>query len=700
MRVRYLLTVVLLFTLCGTATAQNPDTTRAPIELPEIGVTAQRARPYAADTATAGSKLPLPLRDLPQTVTVVTDGVIRDRNLTSTSRLADNVSGVVPLVGYDGYGLNEQGYIIRGFATSYTSHSLRDGFRDFAGVVPRDLASVERAEFLKGPSSVLYGATGALGGMPNTVTKKPTRYRVAELEASGNENGLARGTLDLGGPINRDSTARFRFIAAGERSRTFRPFDGGAYGISVVPSIEYHTARTIIRLSGEYTRRRYRPDPYLPLDPVSFSLPADRFLGEPGLPLAVAQGFVGQLVLEHQLKAGLRFRQGFSVLGGRQRHTSPGLAGFDTLPDLVDRYAGFGNEHSTDLSSQTEVTAAGRRFGLDHRLLVGVELTREVYSILFTNDGLDPVSLSHPVYGAQVIPGDTVTASHPENELGVYVQDLIALDRHLKAMVGARFDANHTEQRAEWAALGLHGIIAKQTTRHVTPRAGLVYQPNDLWSFYAGWSRSFFPNLSTPGLDPKFPPERGEQFEGGVRIERKGFSATGAAFQITKKNALEAIPNDSLGRSALSGEQRSRGVELDVQGTLVSGLKVILAYAYTDAKQTKSVDTTLPEGGQLAGVPKHAASLWTTYQVGQGPLRGLSVGGGVYAWSAHEATFPHTVRVPGWQRLDLLLAYDWRRYRLQINADNVADTKYFLGNWAGLAPQAPRTVSGSITARF
>jgi iron complex outermembrane receptor protein len=297
-------------------------------------------------------------------------------------------------------------------------------------------------------------------------------------------------------------------------------------------------------------------------------------------------------------------------------------------------------------------------------------------------------------------PGDTVVASHPENELGIYLQDLVTLTPHLKAMAGARFDANHTEQRVEWAALGLHGVVAKQTTRHVTPRAGLVWQPNGAWSVYAGWSRSFFPNLSTPGLDPKFPPEQGEQFEGGVRFERRGFSATAAAYRITKRNTLEPIPNDSLGRSALSGEQRSRGMELDLQGSPLPGWRLIGAYAYTDATQTKSVDPTLPAGGQLAGVPRHAASLWTTYELSRGALHGLTLGAGVYAWTAHEATFPHTVRVPGWQRLDLMLAYDWRGYRLQLNADNLTDTKYFLGNYAGLARQAPRSASASITAQF
>jgi hypothetical protein len=96
----------LAVTVSAGDTAVVALTLGGPVELTEIAVVSAPARPYAADSVTAGSKMPVPLRDLPQTVTVITEGVIRDRNLTSTSRLADNVSGVVPLVGYDGYGLN------------------------------------------------------------------------------------------------------------------------------------------------------------------------------------------------------------------------------------------------------------------------------------------------------------------------------------------------------------------------------------------------------------------------------------------------------------------------------------------------------------------------------------------------------------------------------------------------------------------
>ena len=178
------------------------------------------------------------------------------------------------------------------------------------------------------------------------------------------------------------------------------------------------------------------------------------------------------------------------------------------------------------------------------------------------------------------------------------------------------------------------------------------------------------------------------------------FAANLAVYQITKRNKLEAIPNDSLGRSVLSGRQRSRGVEVDLQGNPVAGWTLVAAYSYTHAVQTKSVDPSLPNNQQLSGVPRHSASLWTSLAPQRGALHGLEVGGGLYLWSSHEATFPHTVRVPAWQRLDLMAAWDWARYRVQVNVDNVTDTRYFLGNYAGLARQAPRTVSAAVSAHL
>jgi iron complex outermembrane receptor protein len=138
---------------------------------------------------------------------------------------------------------------------------------------------------------------------------------------------------------------------------------------------------------------------------------------------------------------------------------------------------------------------------------------------------------------------------------------------------------------------------------------------------------------------------------------------------------------------------------VDVQGSPAAGLNLVLTYAYTDARQTRSADSTLPNG-RLPGAPLHAGSFWSTYRVTRGSLRGLEVGGGLYLSGKTTTTFPATVELPGWQRIDLLVGYEWQRWGAYLRLGNVTDEHYFRGDWQGIAPQAPRTVSGSITARF
>ncbi|HTR19884.1 MAG TPA: TonB-dependent receptor [Gemmatimonadales bacterium] len=690
-------------------TLRAGDTTRVtlrlgpPIELGRIVVSASNRRAFTADSATAGSKMPLPLRDLPQTVTVVSQAVIRSRDLTTMRDLADNVSSVVALPGYTGYGLNEQGFIIRGLATSYTQTALRDGFRDFAGVTPRDMVGVERVEFLKGPSSVLYGATGALGGVPNTVSKRPTADSFGELSLIVGGYGEGRATLDAGGPLNNDSTVRYRFAGAVERSRSWRPFNDGSYAFSLAPSVEVRPgANTTVLLSGEYTKRVYRLDPYLPLDATAFTLPTTLYYGEPALPLGRATGYRAQLILEHRFSPGLWLREGLSAIGGGVNDTSVSLDGV-VPPDTVLRSSSVAQERSTDLASQTELLMAGRALGLRHRALVGLELSRETYAVSFTLGGLDPINLNHPVYGAVPTPGPLIDGRHPEGQVGVYVQDLVDLGAHVKAMAGARYDANTTTQYVDASAFGVSGAQASQSTAHVSPRAGLVYQPSAAVSVYAGWSQSYFPNLSCPacGDPPYFPPELGEQIEGGVRYELAGgrFTANLATYQLQKRNVLEPVPGDTLGRSFLSAKQRSRGVELDLQGTPSAGWNLIASYAYTDARQVHTVDSTIAPNQPLAGVPRQAGSLWTTVS----PWRGLEAGVGLYFATASEATFPNSIQLPGWHRLDLMAAYAWSQWRVQLNLDNATDEKYYDAVTAfnlAIAPRPPRTLTGQITARF
>lgn len=691
----------------ATVTVAAGDTTSVvitlgkPVQLEEIRVTAAPIPVYAVDTTSVVLRMPVAIRDIPQTITAVSQAAISDRNIVELRRVGENVSSVVPQVGYDGFGLNEQSYIIRGMTSDYTSTGLRDGFKDFAGVSPRDVASIERVEFLKGPNSVLFGSTGALGGLPNTVTKQPRATSIADASMMVNNFGLLRGTLDLGGPLNHDATIRYRFNGSLEQSRNYRPFEEGSYGFSLAPVIQFLPGPgTSIILRGEYTQRRFRSDPYLPLDPVAFDLPIHNYYGEPDTPLGDAYGFVGQMVFTHRFSPALSFRQGLSAIGGSMDHNSVSLYGL-SAPDSVIRGYSSTQEWSRDYASQTELVISGRTGGLRHQALVGLELSREIYSVDFTIDDLAPIGLLDPQYGATPVGGPLIQAKHPENQLALYAQDLVSIGSHVKAMIGARLDVNKTDQYVG------EDVVATQTTDHVSPRAGLVYQPTDALSFYGGWSTSFLPNLSCLACgDPAtFPPESGVQFEIGVRQQFAGgrFAINAAVYQITKSNVLEGIPGDTLGRSFLSLQQRSTGAELDVQGTPLPGWRLVLTYAYTNARQTEGVDITDVRDERLAHVPTQAASLWSAYSFESGALRGLTAGGGLFLSSEREATFPNTFELPGYVRLDLMAAYVWKRWELQLNLDNVTDTRYYdsvTSFTLGLAPFAPRSLVVSLSKRL
>jgi len=420
-----------------------------PPQLAEVTVTAPRNPTYLADSATGGTKFPVPLLDLPQDVAVVTRALIDDRAITNTRDLTQNVSGVIALPGYDGGGQNEADFMFRGIPSSSINNTLRDGFRDFALLTPRDLSSVERVEFLKGPASVLYGSVGSIGGLANFVTKKPLARREAQAILSSDDHGTLRSTLDLGGPFSASGAWRYRLNLAGERIRGFRAFSAGSFGFSVAPAVEWvPNSRTSILITGEYTQRRFRSDQYMPLYSGVFDLPISNFYGEPGLPLDLNEGVSAQVVVTYRLGGATRLREGLGYTTAHAADYSVAMLGVDSAAGTELRLFGFSDEGSKDFASQTELLWDIRTGSVRQRAVAGLELSTE--QINHVDDGaavLPPISIQDPEYGA--VPTDAaLTPYHdwiPVNQVGVYVQDLLDLGRHFKAVVGARFDANTTK---------------------------------------------------------------------------------------------------------------------------------------------------------------------------------------------------------------------------------------------------------------
>ena len=225
-----------------------------------------------------------------------------------------------------------------------------------------------------------------------------------------------------------------------------------------------------------------------------------------------------------------------------------------------------------------------------------------------------------------------------------------------------------------------------------------MYQPSKSVSLYTSYSQSFLP---TSGFNPDgraFKPTKGTQYEAGIKADFLDgkLSTTLAAYQITKTNITIQDPNDRNFQIQV-GEQRSQGIELDIAGEILPGWKVIGSYAYTDAEVTKDIDISV--GNKLLGVPENQASLWTTYEIQKGDLKGLGFGLGLFYVGERTAFSDNSVELPNYLRTDAAIYYRRDRLNAAINIRNLFDTDYFRNSYGytlGLERGAPLTIIGSI----
>ncbi|MEH2409153.1 TonB-dependent receptor [Nostoc sp.] len=221
---------------------------------------------------------------------------------------------------------------------------------------------------------------------------------------------------------------------------------------------------------------------------------------------------------------------------------------------------------------------------------------------------------------------------------------------------------------------------------------------------YASYSRSFLPSrpFSINADNTPFEPTKGESFEVGVKSEffDGRLSATLAAYQITKQNIVVSDPANP-GFSLQIGEQRSRGIELDVAGEILPGWKIIANYAYISPEITED---TRPEykGNEPSNVARNSSSLWTTYEVQTGGWKGLGFGGGVTFVGDRQGDLENTFTLPSYVRTDAAIYYRRDNWRVGLNIKNLFDVYYFesADSIDSVYPAAPFTVLGTVSVQF
>jgi len=665
--------------------------------LDPVEVVAERPAAQDAVTATA-TKTATPLRDVPQAVTVVTRKLIADQGMQSMADVAHYVPG---LTMGQGEGNRDQPTIRGNTSTStFFVNGVRDDVQYF-----RDLYNVERVEGLKGANALIFGR-GTGGGVINRVTKEAEWAPTRELTVQGGSYGTRRGAVDIGQGVS--EAVALRLNGMYENSDRFRQ-DVSIERYGVNPAVTFIAGdRTRISANFEHFYDYRTADRGIPsFQGRPAATDARTFFGDPALSWSDARINVATALVEHELAAGLQVRNRtlYGDYDKMYQNVFPGSV--DPAGALVSISAYNNRGDRTNLFNQTELTYRAATGSVTHTLLGGIEVGRQVSRNIRNTGFFDgtatsiDVPLDHPTIHRPIAfrPSDTDADNRTRaTTLGVYLQDQIALTRHLQLIAGARlerFDLTFHNYR--------NGEDLDRRDDLVSPRAGVVVKPTDPLSFYGSYSVSYLPSSgdqfsSLTATTETLEPEKFENYEVGAKLDvATGLSLSAAVYQLDRTNTSAPDPLDPS-RTIQTGSQRTKGVELGALGNPTPEWQVAAGYANQDAYVTRLTTQAAP-GAKAPLVPRNTFSLWNRYQLHR--LWGL--GAGIIYQDRMFAAIDNAVTLPSFTRFDAAAFFTLsRELRAQVNVENVFDKRYFVTSHSNnnISPGSPRAVRVSVAAGF
>jgi len=682
----------------GTVTLAAAEASRLePIEVEAEGGSAYGpVDGYKADRSATALKLDASILDTPAAVQVVSEEMIDDQQATEVREAVRNVSSVQSA---GSSGNRSQNLTVRGFDAG---RFAKDGFLAPASSGDtgfNDLANVARVEVLKGPASVLYGQTTP-GGLVNIVTKNPQPEAFTTLEGTYGSEDFARAAVDFNQPLTEDGELLFRVNASYQDKDSFRDFFVDDERSLVAPVVRWQpTADTTVDVQFEYFDQERQFDRGLvAVGDEADVLPNDRFLGE-RFSQFQTDGTRFQADLEHTFNDTWSVRTMLRYSESEANRFSADPRGLQADGRTLNRRVADLDQELENFGWQANLQGEFDQgpLGMGHRVLVGVDINETNFDSTFRTAPLANIDIFDPELGAK--PGNFGEPGPQDRDIdfrGVYVQDLISIGERWRFLLGGRYEEADTRFARET-------LLIDTTDEEFSPRVGLVFKPREDTSLYASYSESFDPfvfRLSSDG--EAFDPTTGEQFELGVKKEWFGgeFSTTLAAFEITKENILTSDP-DNPNFAIQTGEQRSRGVEFDVNGQLTDQWRVTGTVSYLDAEVTE--DNEIEEGNRLPNTPDWSASLWAVREFNQGALDGLSLGGGWFFTDDRAGDIENTFTADSYQRVDLFAKYGiGENLNLKVNVNNVFDEDFIRApsGRTEIVPGAPRQAFARLEYTF
>lgn len=709
-----------------TTTAYAEDET---IELDTIQVVGEKesdTRPvkgYNAKKSSSSTRTDTPLRDTPQSITVIPQDLIKDQSIQSISQAVQYVPGVQAAQGEG----NRDALVFRGNAT--TGDFFLDGLRDDVQTY-RDIYNTDRIEVLKGPNGMAFGRGGA-GGAINRVTKEAGWDPISELTASYGAYDFKRISGDFGQALN-DEVA-FRLNAVYEDSGSYR--DGVSierYGFTPTFTIR-PSDKTKIVLSAEYFDDKRTADRGVPSQTSGTGTAAnlgnrpyrigdqDAFFGNARLSPTETETVAFNARIEHMFDNGVGVKNSTRYAFYDKYYQNVFARSPVSLTGTVQLGAYRDETKRENLINQTDITYTLNTGSLEHKLLAGAEFAVQDTD----NNRTTPFGGANPENISGTFPASNPTATgvtfnnvfrNQQSSVtvaGFYLQDQITFSPQWQAIVGLRHDNFDTD----FTNL-LNNTKINVSDNLLSPRAGLIFKPVEPVSLYANYSVSYVPRagdqlISIAVNNASLQPEKFINYEVGAKWDvNPSLAFTAAIYKLERENLQVADPNTPGQQTVIDG-QETKGIELGLSGNITDKWSVFGGIAIQEGKITKDILTfnnvgartpgnDILSGSELAQTPDRTLSLWNKYEINDM----WAVALGVVSTSERLAALPTATTstvMPGYTRYDAAVFGKLSdKLQLQLNIENLTNKEYalFAHNNNNITPGSPITGRATLIYNF
>lgn len=655
----------------------------------------QRDR-YLVEESSIG-KFTESLLDTPQAVTTISSQMLEDRNAMSLDDALRNVPGIT--LGAGEFSWQGNNPTIRGFSSR--NDMFLDGMRDL-GNYARDPFNLESVEVLLGPSSMVFGR-GSTGGVINQSTKKPVADELRSLHVNVGNAGTRRATVDVNQPLaglGDNGGFRLNLLAHQSDVPGRDVAETERYGVAPSLSMDLGSA-TQLTLGYLYLDSDSIPDYGMPwIDGKPADVDRDNFYGFTSDYLKT-QANVASAALDHQLNrdwslnAQVRLADYSRSSFITEPQVAPGVTQNDAPASVtVERMIFTGHSKEKMWQGQLNIQGDFLTGDIEHTLVAGLESASEssdpTFGFASQTSYFDygiPVpttNLANPTYGPYTgTTADRLTSNTDSDTLAAYALDTVKFTDQWQLSLGIRWDrfkTDYAERRFDVA--GGQTSNADYGTKDIVTsyRTALVYKPVPEGTVYLGWGTSFNPSgesvsfiNSGRGLtvgNVALDPEKNENLELGTKWSLLGnhLFVDASVFRIKKTNARVADPNNP-GFNTLAGEQKVKGLSVNVSSFASSTVQLTGGYTYLDDSQ---LNTLTGATGRINNVAKNTFSLWANWIASDR----LSIGAGPRY--VDSRVINNSKVADDYWAVDAMGKYEYSdTLTLKLNLTNLTDEYYF-----------------------